>query len=292
MGITHKGLLQAESGILQKEGIYFHSSSAFAQKNLFYGYWGAFYRCCAPYGVYREHFNAFLLFFIKSGVMHFSYRGQEFDAVCNDVVLLDCNCLHHYYTESEVEFYWFHFHGCASQAYCDLLWEQHKGHFPQMPALEQDFIRILEMFPLGPEADDRISYTIHHLLALLNQQGHKSCMISPQIAQAKQFMETHFQEDLSNQDIAESVSLSPFYFARRFRQETGMSPHAYLAELRLTYAKKRLSESHDSVEQIALDCLFSSSANFIRSFKQKTGITPHKFRTLFDDLHLGKSSDD
>lgn len=282
MSILHEGVLKFESGILQKEGIYFHTACTFAKRHLYYALWGADYLCASPYCVNREHFNAFLLFFIKSGEMHFIYRGHGFVARANDVVLIDCNHLHTYYAESNVRFFWFHFHGCSSQAYCGFLWEQYGAHFPNMPGLERDFLSMLQMLPMGAEADDRISFTIHHLLALLNTQGHRTQFLSPPIAQAKAFIEQHFQEDLSNDTIADFVSLSKFYFARRFREELGTSPHTYLLEVRLTYAKTRLSESDDSIEQIAFDCAFSSASNFIRTFKKSTGMTPHKFRMLFD----------
>lgn len=288
MDIRKQGVIRSESGIIDKKGIYFHNASSFAQQYLFYGLWGAEYTCTAPYRVCRKGLNAFLLFFIKSGELYFEYRGQSFVARANDVVFLDCNHMHCYYAKDEVSFYWFHFHGAATAAYCNLLWKNNGAHFSGLFGLEHDFASIISMLRMNAVADDRISYTIHHLLALLNNQGHSSHPESTQITQAKEYMKAHLNEDISIAEVAEQVSMSRYHFSRRFRVETGMTPHAYLLDARIYYAKTRLVESDDSIEQIAMDCAFCSSSNFIRSFKKCTGMTPHHFRHahLFQNANM------
>ena len=132
MDILQQGIIRFEPGIIEKEGIYFHTASAFAQQHLFYSLWGARYLCSAPYSVRRKHLNAFLMFYIHSGEMQFTYRDQTFTASANDIVLIDCNFPHHYYTKREAQFSWFHFHGNASQAYCDLLWKNNGALFSSL----------------------------------------------------------------------------------------------------------------------------------------------------------------
>ena len=161
MDIRQQGIIRSEPGIIEKEGIYFHTASAFAQQHLFYGLWGARYLCSAPYSVRRKHLNAFLMFYIHSGEMQFTYRDQTFD----DIVLIDCNFPHNYYTKREAQFSWFHFHGNASQAYCDLLWKNNGALFSKQYGLEKDFQKIMQMLPLDANADDRMSVVIHHILS-------------------------------------------------------------------------------------------------------------------------------
>lgn len=280
MDIRKQGVIRFEPGIIEKEGIYFHTASTFAQQHLFYGLWGARYLCSAPYSVRRKHLNAFLLFYIKSGEMQFVYRDRAFTAHADDIVLIDCNYPHHYFASKETRFYWFHFHGNASQAYSDLLWKTSGALFTRQYALEKDFQTIMQLLPLDCDADDRMSVTIHHLLSSLNTQGHVTRTISPQIQIAKSWLDEHFHENIQIEQAADQVSLSRFYFSRRFREETGLSPHEYLLNLRLSYAKLQLSESDDSVEEIAYDCAFCSASNLIRAFKKSTGLTPYQFRKI------------
>ena len=144
----------------------------------------------------------------------------------------------------------------------------------------------MQMLPLDANADDRMSVVIHHILSSLNTQGHAAHNVSPQIQAAKDWMEEHFHENIQIEEVAAQVSLSRFYFSRRFREETGLSPHEYLLNLRLSYAKLQLSESDDSIEEIAYDCAFCSASNLIRAFKKSTGLTPYQFRkTVFITTH-------
>ncbi len=280
MNIRQEGIIKGELGIIEKKGIYFHNASEFAQKYLFYGLWGAEYVCQPPYQVKRKGLDLLQIFYIRSGEMHFNYRGQNFIAKKDDVVLIDCNHPHHYYAGERVQYYWFHFHGSASIAYANLIWNKSGSCFSGQQALEQDFRSILLMLPMEENCDDRISYTIHHILAALNAESHAKTPISPEISKAIIYMKTHAKENISIDDIAASVSMSRFYFSRRFHGEVGLSPHEYLMNLRISYAKNRLSASNDSIEQIALDCAFSSSSNFIRAFKKSTGVTPFRFRII------------
>ena len=77
--------------------------------------------------------------------MQFTYRDQTFTASADDIVLIDCNFPHHYYTKREAQFSWFHFHGNASQAYCDLLWKNNGALFSKQYGLEKDFQKIMQM---------------------------------------------------------------------------------------------------------------------------------------------------
>ncbi len=284
MDLRQQGVIRSESGILEKQGIYFHNASAFAQRYLYYGLWGAEYLCTEPYQVERSNFNAFLLFYVKSGTMEVSYRDQTFLAQTGDAVLLDCHYPHQYRALGKVRFSWFHFQGSSSSAYCKELWKKNGAHFQDSKALENEMERILQLLQMGSESDDLLSVSIHNILAQLNSrlspQGLPEQHLSPQIVRAKTWLENNFTDDVSIEEAAEIAGLSRYHFSRRFQGEVGSSPYAYLLELRLTYAKQQLAETEKSVEQIAFDCAFCSSSNFIRAFRKSTGMTPHQFRQM------------
>lgn len=281
MQFEQNGIIQSESGILEKDGIFFHTSSAFAQEHLFYPMWGADYLCAAPYHVERQDFNAFLLFYIRSGDMRFAYRGQHFTAKTGDVILLNCKYFHYYEASQPVRFFWFHFHGAFSEVYVERLWSLHGSHFQKQLALERYFIEIHQMLRSGRGDDDVFSVRIHHMLTLLMIPAKPSRHISSAILTAKEFIDCHFKEDISVDDMAMQAALSRYHFSRIFHAETGISPHAYLIEVRISHAKQLLSESNLTIEEIASECAFCSSSNFIRTFRNETGMTPLKFRQLF-----------
>ena len=277
-----EGVILSESGILEKEGIFFYSPWDLAREVLFSPMGGAKYRGASPFLVSHRTFDAFLLFYITEGELYFTYRGQSFAAGANDIVLLDCKHAHEYHAREPVTFFWFHFRGAASQAYCDRLWERTGAHFPNHPEAMQHISRMQQLLRTQAGNDDSSSVCIHRLLALLNADpGHS---LSPPVMQAKNYIFAHYQENISVGDMAAQAALSRYHFSRLFRMEIGTSPHSYLTEVRLSRAKQLLLETSDSVEQIAAACAFCSSSNFIRTFRRINGLTPAKFRQMFHSL--------
>lgn len=84
-------------------------------------------------------------------------------------------------------------------------------------------------------------------------------------------------ERISLDSLAERFFICKTKLTRDFREETGMSVGDYIIAVRISRARRMLSEG-ESVAQTAQACGFSGSANFIRFFKQQTGSTPAKCR--------------
>ena len=86
-------------------------------------------------------------------------------------------------------------------------------------------------------------------------------------------------DDLSLEALAASVSLSPYHFARLFKQSTGQSPHQYVVAQRVERAKSLLLAGHLKVGEVAQAVGFYDHAHFIRHFKRLTGLTPGALRS-------------
>lgn len=78
--------------------------------------------------------------------------------------------------------------------------------------------------------------------------------------------------------LAEGVHLSERQFKRRFKQATGKAPLEYLQALRIEQAKRLLSKSNDSVEQIALSVGYEDVRFFRKLFKRTVGVAPSEYR--------------
>ncbi len=98
------------------------------------------------------------------------------------------------------------------------------------------------------------------------------------IEQAIAFMESNFSEQLSLEDIATSVYLSPNYFSEVFKQSTGIAPWEYVTGLRLEQACALLKDTDRSITDIALSTGFSDSSYFSKVFKEKYSKTPSQYR--------------
>ncbi|MDF2849718.1 MAG: hypothetical protein K0S31_403 [Sphingobacterium multivorum] len=89
------------------------------------------------------------------------------------------------------------------------------------------------------------------------------------------FLEEHFKENISLDEIAEKANLTPHAFCRYFKNCTGKTFIAYLNELRIREACKLLGLGrHDSISLIAYDAGFNSITNFNRVFRNILGVSP------------------
>lgn len=117
-----------------------------------------------------------------------------------------------------------------------------------------------------------------HPVAALSRPSARGRLDSKRLARVLDFIESHLEQPLSLTDLAEVACLSPFHFARAFKETMGVPPHRFLSERRLAHARTLLNDTSRSIADIALACCFSSQASFTRSFQRSTGMTPGAYR--------------
>lgn len=98
------------------------------------------------------------------------------------------------------------------------------------------------------------------------------------IEKARDFILSHFKENISLQQLAAHCLVSPFHFSRIFKTMTKTSPHRYLSSVRLAHAKILLTETNSPVSVIAYECGFNSPEHFVTAFKQFYKMKPSELR--------------
>jgi AraC-like DNA-binding protein len=98
----------------------------------------------------------------------------------------------------------------------------------------------------------------------------------PAVRKAREYMEANFAEDVSLSKLASSVSLSPYYFARAFKREIGLPPHAYLETVRIQKARELL-DSGASLVSTAISVGYADQSHLTHRFKRFLGITPGQY---------------
>jgi len=98
------------------------------------------------------------------------------------------------------------------------------------------------------------------------------------VEQAKTYIDAHYTEKITQNEIAKAVYLTPGHLSRVFKKETGISINQYVNDRRLAQAKELLINTDVDINEVALRSGFSSSSYFITSFRKLTGETPQKFR--------------
>ncbi len=103
---------------------------------------------------------------------------------------------------------------------------------------------------------------------------------------AKKYIEKNYIYHISTEDIAKSVNLSESRFRYLFTAAYGLSPHAYLTEVRITNAKEMLFDNDIPITEIAERCGFNCQQYLNDTFKKATGISPGKYREQFARKYL------
>jgi AraC-like DNA-binding protein len=93
------------------------------------------------------------------------------------------------------------------------------------------------------------------------------------------FLQAHFDRQVSSDELETVSGLDRFTLARQFRASLGTSPHRYLVMRRLERARGMIG-SGKSLVDIALETGFSDQAHFTRHFKKANGMTPGRWANL------------
>lgn len=97
------------------------------------------------------------------------------------------------------------------------------------------------------------------------------------LERAADFIRDHCTQMLKLEDICEAAQLSPSYLIRAFKQHHGMTPHAFLVNRRIQFARDQLRHGK-LIADVALEAGFADQAHFQRAFKQHLAATPGQYR--------------
>lgn len=106
------------------------------------------------------------------------------------------------------------------------------------------------------------------------------------------YIQEHYAESISMNDVAAMINFSPAYFSRLFKKETGHSFVSYLTIVRILRSICLLRQTDQAIEQIALDLGFNTPNYFSTIFKKEIGLTPSQYRATKEVLFSHNWSED
>lgn len=98
-----------------------------------------------------------------------------------------------------------------------------------------------------------------------------------QLRQVVDFIMGHLSDDVSLLAMAEQANVSPFHFARMFRETVGFSPHQFVLRQCVQKSLNFLNEGRLPLSQIAIESGFYDQAHFTRAFRKLIGMTPAQY---------------
>jgi AraC family transcriptional regulator len=98
------------------------------------------------------------------------------------------------------------------------------------------------------------------------------------LRRARELLHERFSENLSLGDVAGTVGVHPAHLGREFRRHFGCTPGDYVREVRIEFARLRLSQTDEPLVAIALAAGFADQSHFTNAFRGATGLTPAQYR--------------
>ena len=100
----------------------------------------------------------------------------------------------------------------------------------------------------------------------------------PEFSEVFEFIEANYNKGITLCDVAKAVGYSPAYLTNRVKRETGRTVNRWIIERRMEEALSLLSNTNQSVEQIATAIGYQNTCHFFRQFRQYQGTTPQVWR--------------
>src|SRR5215469_523964 len=101
------------------------------------------------------------------------------------------------------------------------------------------------------------------------------------LRRVKELVHARMEDELTLEEMAQSVALSVAHFSQMFRKSTGESPHQFVLRHRVERAKELLRAAEERVLDVAVACGFKTQQHFARVFRRVCGASPTEFRNEF-----------
>ena len=100
----------------------------------------------------------------------------------------------------------------------------------------------------------------------------------PDLAKAKEYMDTHWQEEYNAEEVAKFVNMSVSQLYNIFKKHTGMPPGEYFRIVKIEHLKEKLADNNLSIKEAFAACGVDSRGAFAGVFKKITGFSPSEYR--------------
>jgi len=253
------------------------------------------YYCLKGYRVERQGLNNRLLVLTLAGSGHIAYRGSSYPLSKGQVFLIDCNELQIYEcVGDDWEILWVRFEESAGIDYESAI---NGGRFQPIALQRLGYVEtrmntiLQQANRMAPAADMIMTEALCGVLTAMYEDKHvheslkTSLSVANAISEAVIYMERHHADDMTVNELARRIHLTPYAFIRLFKRQIGLTPYEYILKVRITKARLLLEQTDLSITEISEQVGFHNVNNFIRKFKMLTNATPLKYRRLNGGLY-------
>lgn len=226
------------------------------------------------------------LFFITDGHGRFRTQTEEFPVAIRDLILINNNVPHTELSQLDnpLEYIVLGVDGPAPMTGASgyAMIHLHRGWEPLMSCLE---LMLLEAREAQPDYEQACGALLSVVLVQLARQEEVTLSQEPsgprtsrECDLVRRYIDNHFKENLTLDQLAQLAHLNKYYLAHTFRREFGVSPINYLISRRIEESRFLLRETDHTLSLISQMLGFSSLSYFSQCFRRVEGISPMEYR--------------
>jgi len=244
--------------------------------------------------VFPRHIHeGFAIGLIEAGVQATDYRGAKHYATAGDICLINPGEPHTGYAPDEKG--WTYRCSYPSAMTLREAMEDAAGGTAEVPYFPSPVIRdpyvaclLRDFFASLDDRGNRLEKESRLLSALIGMIGRHAVVRPdsrrtgrerPAVKKIRNHIHDRYRENISLADLAAVSGMSRYHLIRVFRMETGLSPHAYLTQVRVNKAKELLGR-RVPIAHAAASAGFFDQSHLARHFKSITGLTPGQYASF------------
>lgn len=231
----------------------------------------------------RKNYDSYLLLYTYNGKGFLRYEDKEYELHSGCICLIDCRRPHFYSTtEAPWNHFILHFNGQNAEYLFEQFYRDNSVMFQtdrpnQLQNCIENVLRACQSNYRFYEL--KTSHLLEELIMeIIDEKYHNTQRIPDFILNLRNYMDHHFTEQLSLNELSEFTKISKYHLSREFKKYTGFTINEYLINSRLDRAKYLLSNTELSITQISQICGFVNYSNFYNLFLKNTGTIPTDFR--------------
>ncbi|HEY4552109.1 MAG TPA: AraC family transcriptional regulator [Bacillaceae bacterium] len=136
-----------------------------------------------------------------------------------------------------------------------------------------------------------LAFSLLHEILESSKMGERrlpnEAFVTDRFNQVLKYIESRIGENITREELAQIYHMNPVYFSRAFKKIYGLTPMKMVQKLRLLRAQRMLSNSDNTIEDIALKCGFCDASHFNHAFRKAYKTSPSQYRKSIKSTKRG-----
>lgn len=262
---------------------YFKTPSRIAEKSILVSD-GMGYTVDSKFRIDRKSFYNYLAFYVYKGTFHIEQYGKKLTLHAGTCGILNLMDPHLYYSDSEdtTHLLWFHFRGAGTEQLIRMLSENE-----QLPYLscsvkaEDNFLKAFYLTKTSASEMQIASHLYGTIMDILQDYSFRTAddnHVPAELRETIRFMDANLCVPLNLDLLSKNVGMGKYHFCHLFKKWYGISPIQYYNGRKMEMACQLLTNSNDTIENIAEQLGYLNTDHFRKTFKKYFGVTPSGYR--------------